>query len=73
MVLLKSGRIRQPDGQVGPHGKPAVPLGQLVAKGDIVRDVMDGQSQRVVDAASKGIGPEKDPLPREVLNQIAGQ
>lgn len=73
VVLLEGGGVRQPDGDVGPHGKPAVPLGQLVAKGHVVRDVVNGQSQGVVDAASEGVRPEEDPLPGEVVYQVAGQ
>lgn len=73
MILLKGGGVRQPNRQVGPHGKPAVPLSQLITKGHVVRDVMDSQSQGVVDAASKSISPEEDPLPRQVMYQVAGQ
>ena len=73
VILLKGGRVGQPDGQVCPHGKPAVPLGQLVSKGNVVRDVMDSQGQGVVDASPEGVGPEEDPLPGEVVDQVAGQ
>ncbi|KAG7238486.1 hypothetical protein INR49_030759 [Caranx melampygus] len=69
VVLLERGRVGQPDGQVGPHGKPSVPLCQLVAKGHVVRDVMNSQSQGVVDAASEDVSPEEDPLPGEVADQ----
>lgn len=73
VILLKRSGVRQSDGQVGPHGKPAVPLGQLVAERHIVGDVMDGQRQRVVNAAPEGVGPEKNPLPGQVPHQVAGQ
>lgn len=71
VVLLEGRRVRHADGHVGPHGEPAVPLGQLVAKGHVVRDVVDGQRQRVVDAAAEGVRPEEDPLPGDVVHQVA--
>lgn len=72
VVLLEGCRVRYANGHVGPHGKPAVPLGQLVAKGHVVRDVVNGQRQRVVDAAAEGVSPKEDPLPGDVVHQVAG-
>lgn len=63
VVALKGGRIRQPNGQVGKHGEPAVPHGPVVAKRCVVGDLMDGQGHGVVDTAAKGISPEQDPFP----------
>lgn len=71
VVLLEGRGVRHADGHVGPHGEPAVPLGQLVAEGHVVRDVVDGQRQRVVDAAAEGVSPEEDPLPGDVVHQVA--
>lgn len=71
VVLLEGRRVRHADGHIGPHGEPAVPLGQLVAEGHVVRDVVNGQRQRVVDAAAKGVSPEEDPLPGDVVHQVA--
>lgn len=73
VVLLEGGGVGHADGQVGPHGEPAVPLGPLVPKGHVVGDVVNGQSQGVVDAASEGVGPEEDPLPGEIVDQVAGK
>lgn len=70
VVALKGGRIRQPDGQVGEHGEPAVPHGPVVAKCCVVGDLVDGQGHRVVDAAAKGISPEQDPFPVQVFDQV---
>ncbi|PWA16262.1 hypothetical protein CCH79_00004395 [Gambusia affinis] len=72
VVLLEGGGVGKPDGQVGPHGEPAVPLCKLVPEGHVVRNVMNGQSQRVVDAPAEAVGPEEDPLPGEVAHQVAG-
>lgn len=71
VVLLEGRRVRHADWHVGPHGEPAVPLGQLVAEGHVVRDVVNGQRQRVVDAAAESVSPEEDPLPRDVVHQVA--
>lgn len=68
VVLLEGRRVRHADGHVSPHGEPAVPLGPLVAEGHVVRDVMNGQRQRVVDAASEGVSPKEDPLPGDVVH-----
>lgn len=42
VVLLEGCGIWQANGEIGKHGKPAVPACPLCAEGHIVRNVMDG-------------------------------
>lgn len=56
MILLEGDGHRHADRQVGPDAKEPVGIWVVVPKHNIVRDVMDGQSERVVDNSSQEIG-----------------
>ncbi|EDL94870.1 rCG20430 [Rattus norvegicus] len=68
VVPLKGNRIWNPEREVREHSKPAVPHGLVVAKGEVVGNLMDSQSHGMVKAAAKGIGPKHEPLPVQVFD-----
>ena len=56
VILLEGNGHRHTDGQVGPDTKEPVSIRVVVPKHNVVRDVMDGQSERVVDNSSQEVG-----------------
>ena len=73
VVLLEADRVRDTHGQVGEHSEKAVERGRLVAEGNVVGNVVDGQGQRVVYKSAEHVGPEEQPLPAESLHEEAAK
>lgn len=72
VIALERCRIGEADGQVGKHGKVAVPHGLVVSKSRVVGDLVNGEGHRVVDAAAKSISPKQNPFPAQIFDQVKG-
>lgn len=68
VVLLKGHGHRQADGEIAEVAKVPVGCGASVSEGLHMRDLVDGQRQRVVDDAPEAVGHEKDDGPGLILH-----
>jgi len=68
VVLFEGNAHGQPDGQVADEAQDPVVHRSAVSKGQVVRDLVNGQHQRVVDDAAEAIGGHDEPRPRQVLH-----
>ena len=61
MVLLERYGHGDADGKVGPHAKEPVGRRVVVSEYHVVRYVVDGEGEGVVDDSAQGVGQYKDP------------
>ena len=72
MILFEGDGHGDSDGQVSPHAKQPIRSRVVISKHDIVRDVVDGEGERMVDHAAQKVGNNYNPRVRQFTDVVAG-
>ena len=71
VVLLEGDGHWYPEGEIRKDAKQTIRHGVKVAKHDVVRDVVDGKREGVVNDSAQEVGDEYDPGVGELTDVVA--